>query len=147
MKPGTKAGMEIPNAFTGCKKQPAGKEVAAKLGQAHPAWKELIDWLAGQGIACKEWNSYSPKAGWSLLAILKARRIAYLSPCKGCFRVALVLGDKAVAATKASDLPNDLIQEISEARRYAEGTGVRLLITKSEDLAPVRTLVAIKLKN
>ena len=70
-----------------------------------------------------------------------------MGPCASCFRVSLVLGDRAVAAARASDLPKTLLKEIAGARRYAEGTGIRLLIKTAEDLAPVRTLVEIKLQN
>ncbi len=70
-----------------------------------------------------------------------------MGPCANCFRVSLVLGDRGVAAARASDLPKAVLKEIDEARRYAEGTGIRLLIKKAEDLTPVRTLVEIKLQN
>jgi len=70
-----------------------------------------------------------------------------MSPCAGCFRVSLVLGDRAVAAARASDLPKAVLKEIAEARRYAEGTGIRLLVKTTEDLAPARALVEIKLQN
>jgi hypothetical protein len=147
MGSGKKASMDIPNAFIGRKIKPAGAEVATKLGAAAIAWKELVDWLSKQGIACKEWKSVSPKYGWALRPALKARTILYLAPCDGCFRVSFVLGDKAVAAARASDLPKSLIKKIAEARRYAEGTGVRLIVHQPEDLASIRKLVEIKLKN
>jgi len=140
--------MDLPNAFIGKITPPTDKEVAAKLGPASTAWKELIGWLSSQGIACGEWKSVSPKKyGWALRPALKKRTILYLGPCDGCFRVSFVLGDKAVIAARASDLPKSLLKEISEATRYAEGTGVRLMIRKPEDLASVRKLVQIKLAN
>jgi hypothetical protein len=36
---------------------------------------------------------------------------------------------------------------LDEAPRYAEGTGVRLIVKATEDLASVRKLAAIKLAN
>ncbi len=139
--------MEFPNAFIGKKTPPTSKDVVSKLGPSAPAWKELIHWLGDQGIACSEWKSISPKYGWSLRPALKARTILYLGPCDGCFRASFVLGDKAVAAARASDLPKSVLKEIAEARRYAEGTGVRLMIHKPEDVPAIRKLVEIKLKN
>jgi len=139
--------MDIPNAFIGKKTQPTRAEVAKKLGPAAIAWKELLEWLTEQGIACGEWKSISPKYGWALRPALKARTILYLAPCEGCFRVSFVLGDKAVAVARASDLSKSLLKEIAEARRYAEGTGVRLILRKPADLVAVRKLVAIKLKS
>jgi len=139
--------MEFPNAFIGRKTPPAEKEVAAALGPSSVAWKELISWLNAQGIAAKEWKSVSPKYGWGLRPSLKTRTILYLGPCEGCFRVAFVLGDKAVAAARATNLPRSVLTGLAEATRYAEGTGLRLFVHKSEDLAAIKKLVAIKLAN
>jgi hypothetical protein len=138
--------MDIPNAFVGCKEPPTEKEVQAKLGPSTGAWKELIAWLAEQGIAGNEWKSVSPKYGWGLRPALKKRTILYLGPCEGCFRVSFVLGDRAVAAALESDLPKNILKTITEARRYAEGTGIQLIVAKKEELDPVRKLAEIKLK-
>ena len=139
--------MDFPNAFIGRKTQPSAKDLAATLGDSLEAWKELTVWLTGKGISCKEWHSISPKYGWALRPKLRSRNILYMGPCAGCFRVSLVLGDRAVATARASDLPKALLKEIAGARRYAEGTGIRLLIKKAENLASVRALVEIKLQN
>ncbi|MGA2752909.1 MAG: DUF3788 family protein [Terracidiphilus sp.] len=140
--------MDLPNAFIGKIAPPSERDVAAKLGPASATWKELITWLNEKGIARGEWKSVSPKKyGWVLRPAVKKRTILYLGPCDGCFRVSFALGDKAVAAARTSGLPKSLLKEISEARRYAEGTAVRLMIGKPEDLASVRKLVDIKLAN
>ncbi len=139
--------MDLPNAFIGKKTKPTAKDLAAKLGPSVAAWRELIAWLKQKGIVCEDWHSISPKYGWSLLSVLKTRRIVYLGPCDGCFRASFVLGDKAVTAARASDLPKSVLMEIAESRRYAEGTGVRLIVRKSEDLAAIQMLVEIKLQN
>jgi hypothetical protein len=147
LKSRKKVRVDFPNAFIGRKTQPSAKDLAAALGGSLDAWKELIRWLTGKGISTKEWHSISPKYGWALRPKLKSRTILYMSPCSGCFRVSFILGDRAVAAARASDLPKAVLQEIAGARRYAEGTGVRLLVKSAEDLASIRTLVDIKLQN
>lgn len=78
---------------------------------------------------------------------LKKRIIASLGPCDGCFRVAFVLGDRAVAAAKQSDLPKSTLKLLDEAPRYTEGTGLRLMVKAKKDLASVRKLALIKLAN
>lgn len=140
--------MDLPNAFLGQINAPSEKEVAMKLGAAYPTWRDLVAWLTRQGIACGEWKSVSPKKyGWGLRPAIKTRTILYLGPCEGCFRVSFVLSDKAIVTARASGLPRSLLQEISEAKRYAEGTGVRLMIRKPDDLVVVRKLVEIKVAN
>lgn len=139
--------MDLPNAFLGQKSPPSGEELAVQLGPAMDIWKELLVWLARQGVVQAEWKSVSPEYGWSLCPVLKKRTIAYLSPCQGCFRVAFVLGDRAVAAARTSGLSRDLLKQLAGARRYAEGTGLRITVRTARDLAPVRKLVEIKLQN
>jgi len=109
-------------------------------------WDQVLATLADEhNLTVREWNSYSPKAGWSLRLKLKGRNILYLGPCQGAFRVAFVLGDKAVAAARQSDLPRSIIKTINEAKRYPEGTAVRLEIKQAKDIGIVARLVGIKL--
>jgi hypothetical protein len=139
--------METPNAFVGRTTLPTSKEVAMGLGASAGLWKQLVDWLAEQGVAEQEWKSVSAKYGWALRLKLKKRTIVYLGPCDGCFRVAFVLGDKAVAAARTSELSKSTLKLIEEAPRYAEGTGVRLVVKTPRDLAAIRKLALIKLAN
>lgn len=129
-----------------CRHQPTARQVAAILAGSAPAWNELIAWLKQQGITCL-WHSLAPKYEWSLLPVLGKRRILYLKPYEGYFRASFLLSDRAVAAARASSLPAEVLEQIAKARRYAEGTPVRLVIHSGEDLDPVRKLVAIKLQN
>ena len=139
--------METPNAFIGKTTKPTETEVAAALGSTAALWKQLVDWMAEQGVGESEWNSSGAKYGWALKLKLKKRTIVYLGPCNGCFRVAFVLGDRAVAAARKSDLAKGTLKLLDEAPRYAEGTGVRLMVKAAKDLAAIRKLALIKLAN
>jgi len=139
--------VDIQNAFVNRAVQPTAQEVDTALGDSAEIWKQLVDWLAEKGVADQEWQSISPKYGWSLRLKLKKRTIVYLSPCIGCFRVAFVLGDRAVAAARQSDLSKSTLKLLDEAPRYAEGTGVRLMVKGAKDLPAVRKLALIKLAN
>jgi hypothetical protein len=139
--------METVNAFIGKKTRPTEAEVAAALGSIAALWKQLVDWMAEQGAGESEWNSSGAKYGWSLRLKQKKRNIVYLSPCEGCFRVSFALGDKAVAAARKSDLAKSTIKLLDEAPRYAEGTGVRLMVKADKDLAAIKKLALIKMAN
>jgi hypothetical protein len=133
-----------PNAFIGRTKPPTDDELSAELGAVRVLWDELLTELA---LPIREWNSYSPKAGWWLKVKLGKRTILYLAPCHNSFRVAFVLGAKAVEGARQSKLPKAVIKIIDAAPRYPEGTGVRLEIKARKDLAAVRKLAEVKLAN
>jgi hypothetical protein len=136
----------LPNAFIDKPKKPTAAELTAALGPAKALWDQLLTGLADErNLTVQEWNSYSRKAGWSLRLKLKDRNILYLTPCRGSFFVSFALGDKAVEAARQSGLPPSVIKTINEAKRYAEGTGVRLEMKKPKDVETMKQLAAIKL--
>ena len=136
----------LPNAFIDKPKKPTAAELTAALGPAKALWDQLLAGLADEhNLTVQEWNSYSRKAGWSLRLKHKDRNILYLSPCEGCFFVSFALGDKAVQAARQSGLPQNVIKIINEARRYAEGTGIRIEMKKPKDIEIAKKLAAIKL--
>jgi hypothetical protein len=136
------------NAFVGKSERPSADELAAALGSAQSLWDELVgDLVRDNQIDVQEWNSYSPKAGWSLRLKHGKRNIVYLGPLRGSFRVALILGDKAVKAAQQGGLPARVQKIIAEAPRYPEGTGVRINVTGPEDLSAIRKLARIKSEN
>ncbi len=140
--------MEYLNAFIGKKEQPLAGEVDAALAGAATLWHSYIDWLAERhAVRELEWKSSGAKYGWSVRLKLKKRNILYMSPANGCFLVSFVLGDRAVAATAGAQLPAAIHKAISEAPKYAEGTGLRLLIRSKDDIPAIQKLAEIKLAN
>jgi hypothetical protein len=138
----------LPNAFIGKAKKPTDDELTAALGPAKVLWDQLVGGLAQEhGVDVQEWNSYSPKAGWAMRLKRKDRNIVYLSPSKGGFKASFALGDRAVKAARQSGLPAPVIKLIDEAKRYAEGTAVRLDVKGPKDISIVKKLAAIKLAN
>ena len=117
------------------------------MGPAKALWDKLAGRLRKHEVNAQEWGSYSPKGGWSLRLKRKDRIILYLIPLHGSFHVSLVLGDKGVKAARASELPQHILKTIAGARRYAEGTGIRLAVTAPVDLAVVEKLALIKIDN
>jgi len=138
----------LTNVFVGKTKEPSDAELTAELGSAKPFWDRLLATLATQYRSdVREWSSYSPKAGWSLKVKHDQRTILYLSPSRGCFMASFALGDKAVKAAQQSGLPQRALDMINHAKRYAEGTAVRIDVFGTKEVAIVEKLAAIKLKN
>ena len=138
----------LQNAFIGHAKKPTKKELTSVLGATDVLWRELISDLKHDlKLDGAEWNSYSAKAGWSLRLQLKKRNIVYLGPCAGCFMACLVIGGKAVAAARKSDLPLRVIKIIDGAERYPEGTAIRIEVRKAKDVEAIKILAKIKAEN
>ncbi len=134
------------NAFIGKLEMPADDDLLDVLGRsAQKLWDGLLIGLAERGVTQREWHSYSPKAGWALRLKRGARAIVYLSPRPGFFLASFALGDKAVAAARSSELPARVIRIIDDAKRYVEGTAVRIEVKSPADVPVVLKLAEIKL--
>ena len=134
------------NAFIGKPEPPNDAELADVLGSTKRLWDRLVVNLAREhDVTEQEWKAYSRKSGWTLRLKRKGRAIVYLSPCRGSFLAAFALGDRAVAAARESGLPERVMKVVAAARRYAEGTAVRIQVRRTSDMAAVEALAAIKL--
>jgi hypothetical protein len=138
----------VQNAFAGKSKRPTESELASVLGESYALWRGVVaDLNCELKLDKEEWNSYSVKAGWLLRLQLRKRNIVYLSPGAGCFLASFALGDKAIAVARKSKLPLAVLKIIDEAKRYAEGTAVRIEVHGAEDVKAVKTLAKIKIEN
>ncbi len=135
------------NAFAGKTNKPADPEIAAALGASKKLWDALVKDLLAEHALTQEWKSSSKKLGWSLRLKNGERNIVYLAPMKGCFMASFALGEKSMKAARNSGLPASVLEIISAAKRYAEGTALRIEVYTSEDAAAVKKLVACKVKH
>ena len=78
---------------------------------------------------------------------LKKRASAHLSPGRGRFHFKLIFGDRTIAAVRSSNLPEAVLKALDEAPRYAEGTGLRFVVSKSQGLLAIRKLALVKPAN
>ena len=82
----------------------------------------------------EEWKYYGPKSGWTLKTLRKKRNLFFFTPHQGYFRIAFVFGDRAVAEILISDLPKAMIEEVKNAKKYAEGRGIRIDVKTRRDV-------------
>jgi hypothetical protein len=107
------------------------------LGNSWVLWKQLVAELKEElKLDGEEWSSSGLKYGWSFRLQVKKRNIVYLGPRSGAFMASFVLGDKAIAVARKSNLPAYVLKMIAAAKRYGEGTPVRIEVSKPEDLVP-----------
>lgn len=133
------------SAFAEKARPPVAAEVARVLGAAAPSWDELRAHVAATcPPVSEEWGFPGAKYGWSLRLRRKERILLYLTPQEGCFVAGVVLGDRAVAALPGSGVSERVLSLFAAARRYVEGTGIRLEIGPDGDLDDFRRLLVLK---
>lgn len=134
------------SAFDDKAAPPGPGDVTRCLSDAAPLWAALLSGLReGLGPVTEAWGFAGAKYGWSLRVKREERVLLYLTPQEGRFLVGIVLGEKAAAAARASDLPASVIALVDAAPRYAEGRGIRLPVGPGANVEPIRRLVALKL--
>jgi hypothetical protein len=117
---------------------PEEAQYTASLGAVRPLWNKLLAALP----QCEghEWKSYSPKVPPSLRLKHGKRVIVYLLPGSGTFRASFALGGRAMEAARAAKLPG-----LDGAKKYAEGTAIRIDVKTAKDVDLVCRFAAIKL--
>ena len=136
------------SAFDDKSTEPGGRDLKRMLGRTGVHWDDLTTHIAAEYSPLnKSWNFAGAKWGWSLRLKQKKRTILYMTPCKGHFLVGFVLGERAVRAAREGSLPNSVLTRIAEAKKYAEGRGVRIEIRNKKDLEIAKELAAVKMAN
>ena len=137
-----------PNAFLGQTKPPSEADLAAALGEAKAVWDAIVVDMARElGLDAGEWKSDGAKHGWAFRLKRGKRNIVYLGPCQGAFILGFILGDRAVAAARASKLGVRATKLLDAAPHYPEGTGIRLEQVGAKDLPLIKKLAQLKLMN
>ncbi len=139
--------MEDISIFTDKKIVPKESDLAEILGQTHKLWNSICEYTISKYPDGKqEWNFPGQKYGWSFRIKDKKRTIIYLLPRKHFFKVAFVFGDKAVNEIMLSDISDDIKNELSIAKKYAEGRGIRIEISNENQIQDIEKLINIKLR-
>jgi hypothetical protein len=127
--------------------RPDDQMLSGVLGASFKSWTEIKASITEQHGATKvEWKYYGAKSGWVLKLLLKKRNLFFLIPGKKHFTLGFVFGDRAVDAIEHSTLPAPMIREVKDARRYAEGRGLRIDVRNRTTVNYILKLVEIKVR-
>ena len=123
--------------------------VLAVLGSAAPIWDDLRTHVEETYPSITgEWKHYGKAAGWSYKLISKKRNLLFFVPRADCFRLRIVLGEKACACAEADgELPDDIKETIRAATPYTEGRSIDIDVTRREQLDAIKRLLKIKYEN
>jgi hypothetical protein len=122
-------------ALTDPAQRPTEAVLKATLGASHAALEMLVAALRATRPAISwEWN-FSDRSGWHRICLLQQRRLFYLLPLAGGFRLSLIVGDRALAAVASGPHAAVLKRLLKSAPRYPEGTA--FIFTAADFNAPV----------
>ncbi len=127
---------------------PTEENLIESLGNAYELWKHVQDIvmdLYPAGFA--EWNYPGKKYGWSFRIKDKKRAIIYFLPRDKYFKLAFVFGQKATDLIMDSDISTAIKEELEQAKKYAEGRGIRITIKDDLLIPDIKKLIEIKLSN
>lgn len=131
-------------AFPDAQRKPTDDELKTVLG---PAFASLEPVLASVAKTCPAatvaWQ-FSNQAGWYRVAVLKKRRLFYLVPKRGEFRLSLILGGKAIASLQEGPRARATERLLKTAKRYPEGTAFEFTAA-SCDAALIAAMLTAKL--
>ncbi len=127
---------------------PTDKDLVENLGVTYNLWKNIHDFVLAKypkGLA--EWNHSGQKYGWNFRIKDKKRAIIYFLPRDKYFKVAFVFGQKATDTILSSDISAEIKSELEQAKKYAEGRGIRIDVKNDKILPDIKRLIEIKLDN
>lgn len=136
------------NDFNNKQIMPDEAALAAEIGDTKEVLDRICRFIETEtGQLTWEWKHYGQKSGWTLKLLSKKRNLLFVGPESGYFIIAFVFGDRAVEAVVKSQLPETIKNELLNARKYAEGRGIRVEIRDDSQLENVLKLIRIKIEN
>lgn len=127
---------------------PTDDDLSKVLGDAKALWDDLkTHVIENFPPIVEDWKHYGKSSGWTMKLLRKKRNLCFSYPGNGEMTVVFVFGDKAVQAVEESDIPRPIVDELKQARKYAEGRGIKIPVRTREDVETVKKLVDIKIKN
>lgn len=124
---------------------PDDRTLSGVLGASFNRWTEIKNSITERhGPTREEWKYYGARSGWVLKLLLKKRNLFFVIPGEKHFTLGFVFGDRAVKTIENSSLPASMIREVKDARRYAEGRGLRIDVRNRTTVNHVLKLVDIK---
>ena len=128
---------------------PDDSMVTAVLGSTAGIWDELCTYIeSSYPNVTGQWMHYGKAAGWTYKLISKKRNLLFCVPMIGCFRLRIVLGEKACACVETdNELPEEIKQAFHDAAPYTEGRSIDVDIEQHGQLEAIKRLLKIKYEN
>ena len=139
--------MSTPSFFLDKSTTPTPHDLKLVLENTYPIWQEIENLVYEQyPDGQPKWNFPGKKYGWNFTIKDKRRALIYFIPQKSSFEVAFVFGQKATDMILENDFDPLIKKKLQEAKKYAEGRGIRIEIKDKTYLQDIKKLITVKLK-
>ncbi len=136
------------NVFTQKDILPAEEEIEKSLKSKYAHLETVRQFIHDMfGDTIEEWKYYGKKSGWILKKFYKKRNLFFISIYEGYFKISFVFGEKAVSAIAGSAISPELKAELANAKKYAEGQGLTIIVDDVKYLTDIKQLIQIKIEN
>lgn len=133
--------------FTDKSIEPTESDLERALGEKYVYWKELFSFTINAfPEANYAWHFSGQKFGWSFRISDKKRVLLYLLPRNHFFKAAFVFGDRSIEEISNSTIAESIKEELTTAKKYAEGRGIRIEVKDNSLIEDLKKLIAIKIK-
>ena len=134
--------------FNDKNKKPDNKILDDKIGNNFKYWEEIKKHVKEKyDNISEEWKFYGKNYGWQLKTFLKKRNLFFLIPLDNYFKIVFVFGNKAVEEIEKSKISSELIGNVVNAKKYAEGRGLLIEVKSKKYIADIKKLIEIKINN
>lgn len=134
--------------FTDKNSEPGLTDLKPVLKNTAKLWQHLEKYtMAAYPAAIGTWNYPGEKYGWSYRLSDKKRVLIYLLPRNGYFKTGFVFGDKAYKQIMETGISLQIKDELSSAKIYGEGRGIRIDVHNSKCIKDLEKLIDIKITN
>jgi hypothetical protein len=104
-------------------------------------WDKMISISGGKG----EWKFYTKAAGWTCSVKKNKRTLFYMMPKDSWFQLIFVYGERAFEAAKSAGLPEQVLNDLLQAKAYIEGRSVAINVNSDADMDTAEKLLQLKL--
>lgn len=128
--------------------KPTDKILVVDLKKSKDYFDEICSFIkSNYGDITPEWKFYNKKSGWVLKLFNKKRNVLFIVPCQAYFKAVFTFGEKATDLVLLSDLPQFIKNELTIAKKYAEGRTIQIDVKQEIDCKFILKLIEIKLTN
>lgn len=126
---------------------PTEKYIFSIIGEKKEMWQSIMSYATDNYKDISgTWNYYNDGKQWLFKLTQKKKTIFWSGILKDTFRITFYFGDKVVPLLESSDLPDKIVNDFKNAKRYGAIRAISLKIFLKSDVEIVKKLVDIKIK-